>query len=67
MSGRKAKAARKALREPGEKDYKEPKRPTGRYLTRQERDQKRAAAKRAAAKHDALLNGLVQSLQKGRS
>jgi hypothetical protein len=43
MSGRKAKAARKAEREPGETYMKEPIRNPGRYLTRDEREIRRRA------------------------
>jgi hypothetical protein len=68
MSGRTAKAARRAL---GEDALKDPKRPTRPYLTKKEQQEKRrrerAAAKRAAERQEKMAAKLGAALDRGRA
>lgn len=64
MSGRKAKAQRKAERPQQEGYYKEPKRNPGRYLTRDEREIRRRADKQIAERMARLAARVGASVNK---
>lgn len=67
MSGRKAKAARKAQREPGEPHYKEPIRNPGRYLTKPEREERRQRELAAKRKKQGMMDAVARAADRVRN